>query len=177
MMERHCIQSFVLGILFATVRGLNTTQCLTRYNDSYTCPQLSDPPERTHCCLLNNQPGCCLPGGSSCSHSADKRNYCPRPDDGKERTHCCIWDSQSTCCLPGGSWCSDKYADIRNYCPGPNSEENERDWCVWAGPNGQDCCRDKFTGLYVILGLMIGGPVVGFCVIFVVDRLREWLRC
>ncbi|XP_078360234.1 uncharacterized protein LOC144644584 [Oculina patagonica] len=157
-MESRVIQISVLVFSFATVvRGLNITRCLGPFNDTYTCPRLTDPLERTHCCLLNNQPACCLPGGLLCSDSADKRNYCPGPDDENERTHCCIWDSEPTCCLPGGSSCSDDYAEIRNYCPGPNNGENDQDCCE--GGNGE-CCRDKNLWLWIFLGIF------GFLILF-----------
>ena len=125
--------------IFLAVRGLNITRCLGPFNDSYTCPGLSDPPGQTHCCLSNSQPACCLPGGSSCSDNTDKRNYCPRANDENDRTQCCVWDSQPTCCLPGGSKCSDN-ADIRNYCPGPNDGKNDRDCCE-SDQSVPRCCK------------------------------------
>ena len=48
--------------------------------------------------LRDDQPACCLPGGSSCNDShAYSRNYCPGPSDGNmnERTQLvlCAMDS------------------------------------------------------------------------------------
>ncbi|XP_078357445.1 uncharacterized protein LOC144642355 [Oculina patagonica] len=175
-MEHHFFLICAFLIFFATaVRGLNITRCLGPYNDTYTCPRLSDPPERTHCCLWNNQPTCCLPGGSSCSDSADKRNYCPRPDDENERTHCCVWDSQPTCCLPGGSSCSDKYAEIRNYCPGPNDGKNDRDCCADGNENAltPTCCRDKSWIVYGLLGFFFGVVPLAFCISMCIGYLYD----
>ncbi|KAL9985223.1 hypothetical protein ACROYT_G007599 [Oculina patagonica] len=78
-----------------------------------------------------------MPGGSSCSDSADKRNYCPGPDDENEHTHCCVSDSQPTCCLPGGSSCRDS-ADKRNYCPRPDDENEQTHCCV--SDSQPTCC-------------------------------------
>ena len=58
------------------------------YNDSYTCPGLSDPPERTHCCLWDGQPACSFVVFQEVLHAttvtsgAYSRNYCPGPSDG-----------------------------------------------------------------------------------------------
>ena len=127
------------------MRGLNITRCQGPYNDSYTCPGLFDPPERTQCCLWDSQPAWCLPGGSSCSDShVDKRNYCPGPSDGTELTQCCVWNSQPACCLPGGSSCRDS-ADTRSYCPGPDHGSERTHCCVWDKqptcclPGGSSC--------------------------------------
>ena len=135
---------------WSAVRGLNITRCQGPYNDSYTCPGLSDPPERTHCCLWDGQPACCLPGGSSCNDShADKRNYCPGPNYGKEPTHCCVWDSQPACCFPEGSSCRDS-ADTRSYCPGPDHGSERTHCCVWNRqptcclPGGSSCPSTHF---------------------------------
>ena len=131
----------------STVRGLNITRCPGPYNDSYTCPGLSDPPNRRHCCLWENQPACCLPGGSSCSDShAVKRNYCLGPSDGRELTQCCVWNSQPTCCFPGGSSCSDS-VDIRSYCPSPDHGSERTHCCVW--DKQPTCCLPEGSACQV----------------------------
>lgn len=54
---------FVILIFVVTVHGVKITRCLGGpHSGSYTCPGLSDPPEKTHCCLRDGQPACCLPG-------------------------------------------------------------------------------------------------------------------
>ena len=144
--------TFNFSSSWSAVRGLNITRCLGPYNDSYTCPGLSDPPERTHCCMWNSKPACCPQGGSSCSDSADIRNYCPGPNEGDDRTHCCVWDSKPTCCHPGGSTCNGN-ADIRSYCPGSDVRNDQTHCCIW--DSKPTCC---FPG-----GSSCGGNIRNYC--------------
>ena len=48
--------SYMVYNFWSAVRGLSITRCSRFNNYSYTCPGLSDAPERTHCCLWDGQP-------------------------------------------------------------------------------------------------------------------------